>query len=214
MKDSTKVWLSCSPFLLVGLAVLLSPLFHEFMARKEEAALRSDPLTMQIDVRASTEAASQYREKVGVDRLVFEIALLRLVMSAKGLSEGGSGGSAQIATRYEGGGSGSSSVNGYHRRSNEDFSYGSRHEFSGPGYKYRFDIQQGCLCMGERRICIVDTPKLVILGADGSIASVTDLNVAHPPLNGSASDVAPVIAIAKNYAKVPSAEILKEPMDK
>jgi hypothetical protein len=68
--------------------------------------------------------------------------------------------------------------------------------------------------MGERRICIVDTPKLVILGADGSIASVTDLNVAHPPLNGSASDVASVIAIAKNYAKVPSAEILKEPMDR
>jgi hypothetical protein len=214
MKDSTKVWLSCSPLLLVGLAVLLSPLFKEFMARKQEAAMRSDPLTMQVDVMAPTEATSQYREKAGVDRLVFEIALLRLAMPAKGVSESISGSDYQIASSREGGSSSFTRANGKHSVSNKDVSNGSRQEFSGPGYRYVFDTKQGCLCIGDRRICIVDTPKLVVLGEDGSIASVTELNVPHPQLNGSASDVASLIAIAKNYAKMPPAEVLKEPTDK
>lgn len=210
MKNSTKLWLSCSPLLLIGLSVFLSPLLHGFMTRKQEATLRSDPLTMKVDVTAETEAISSLNAKVGGNRLVIEIALVRLVMPAKGRSSGRSRDSVQIATRYEGGGGGSSGASDNHRHSSEDISFGSRHEFSGPRYKYGFDVKQGCLCLGERRICIVDTPKLVVLGADGNIVSVTDLNVSYPPLKGSASDVNSLIASAKNYAKLTPAEILKK----
>lgn len=210
MKDSTKLWLVSLPFLLVGLAVVFTPLVRDYMARRREEAWKNDPLTMQITVSKATEASSPHRYESAGDVLFFEIGLLRLKMPVEGARGGGGSGGSRIATTSTGTGGGSSASGGGHQHSHRDVPYGSEHEFSGPGYYYKFDVRQGCFCIGDRRICIVDTPKLIALEFTGEIASVTELSVSHPPLKGSAGDVVALIDRAQKYAKVPPSEFSEE----
>lgn len=210
MKDSTKLWLVSLPFLLVGLAVVFTPLAREYMARRREEAWKKDPLTMQITVSKATEASSPHRYDSAGGMLFFEIGLLRLVMPAEGALGGGASSGCRIATTFTGTGGGSSGSGGGHQNSHREVPYGSEHVFSGPGYHYKFDVRQGCFCIGDRRICIVDTPKLIALESTGEIASVTDLSVSHPPLKGTASDIAALIDRAQKYAKVPPSEFGEE----
>ncbi len=211
MKESTKFWLSCTPFLLIGVAVLLSSSFSEFMAQRRMEAWKRSPLTMQISLASATEASSPLRTETGGDMQVFEIGLLRLARPAKGVRGGGASSGNRIASTsiYSGGGSSGSSRG--HRHAHNDIAYGSRHQFTGSGYDFSLDVRQGCLCIGDQRICIVDTPKLVLLDASGEIKSVTELSVSYPPLKGTVADVAALIDRAQKYAKVPPEQFAEEP---
>ena len=74
------------------------------------------------------------------------------------------------------------------------------HVFSGPSYKYTFDIIQGCLCIKGQRVCIVDKPKLVILDQSGSIKSVRELTVDYPKPTGKPEDIAALVKSAQKFA--------------
>ena len=210
MKDSTKLWLSCAPFILIGAAFLLSPMIGDFIAQRREAAWKKDPLTMQITVSKPTEASSPLRTDTGGDMQVFEIGLLRLAMPAKGVRGAGASSGNRIATTSTASGGGSAGSSRGHRHAHNDIAYGSQHQFTGPGYDYKLDIKQGCLCVGDQRICIVDTPKLVLLESTGEIKSVTEISVSFPPLKGSPADVAALVALSQKYARTPRSEFGEE----
>jgi hypothetical protein len=52
-----------------------------------------------------------------------------------------------------------------------------------------------------QRVCIVDTPKLVILNSDGSIKSVRELTVTYPKPSGSPADIQALTQTARKFAE-------------
>ncbi len=207
MRESAKFWLSCTPFLLIGVAVLLSSSFSEFMAQRQAEVWKRDPLAVEVTVSSVTDAYSGIRTQTTGNVLLCELGLLRLALPVKGARGGSFSSGTRIATASTSGGGGSSgSSGGSHHHSYKEVAYGSHHEFSGPGYDFKFDVRHGCLCIDDQRICIVDTPKLVVPESSGAIKSVTELSVSYPPLTGSPVIIAALIDRAQQYAKLSTAD--------
>jgi hypothetical protein len=201
MKNSTKLWLSCLPFLLMLVGVGVVPLYQSYQENQIQQQQKNTPLTSTITVTDRLEVRSGSLSRRTNASCVHEIGLVRIVMpTSSQRGESTTRLDLKIATPVIDHGSSGSNSSGNLKHTHRAIPHGTRHTVSGPGFRYSFDYIQGCVCTGGQRINMLDKPQLIYLDRTGSVQSIEPLPPQTISISGNPEAVQKIKEIAQKYA--------------